>query len=306
MDKNVIIAGDMNADISVSNGSTSINDYLNTLSSLHFIPVITKPTRYSFSNTGLVSTTLDHIFINKLTSFNSAVFLCDLSDHLGTAIIYDNSPPDIEKCINVSFRPYSDVNFHNLESRLIETDWNSVLMSEDVNIQFHRFIEFLDNVYCECFPVKKKQISAKRKANPWVTNETLQKIRQKSIYFRLMKNGFITKAENNAFKNRLNKEIQNDKKKYYRNLFNDERQNMKKSWKVLNSLLGNKTRNKTDILHGVNSHNDKVSVLNTFNTFFATIGSNLASKFSDSSEDHITQDIPSLNNFYLFISKYCK
>ena len=45
MNKYIIIAGDMNADISVSNSSNSINDYLNTLRSLYFIPVITKITK---------------------------------------------------------------------------------------------------------------------------------------------------------------------------------------------------------------------------------------------------------------------
>ena len=40
-----------------------------------------------------------------------------------------------------------------------------------------------------------------------------------------MKIGLISKAENNRLKNRLNKEIQRDKKNYYLNLFNDAKQN---------------------------------------------------------------------------------
>ena len=298
--KNVIIAGDMNADISVPN-SVAINDYLNTLSSLHFIPVITKPTRYVFSNSYMTSTTLDHIFINKLSIFHSAVFSYDLSDHLGTAIIFDALQSEVEKNYSFTFRPYSESNLSNLESKLIDTNWDNILISDDVNSQFDNFFVFLDQLYCECFPIVNKQVSAKRRSNPWVSNETRQKIRQKSIYYHLMKNGFISKAENNRFKNRLNKEIQRDKHRYYQNLFNDAKQNMKKSWKNLNSLLGNKTQGKIDILHGVNSYDDQVRVLNKFNTFFATIGSNLAANFSNNSQVQLTDNIPRLNNSFYFL-----
>ena len=228
LNKSVIIAGDMNVDISAANSSTSY--YLNSLRSLFYIPVITKPTRYIFSESGVVSTTLDHIFINRVASFQSAVFSYDLSDHLGTAVVFDESSSEIEKNHHITFRPYSDANFDKLVDRLVETDWDPFLMSEDINLQFDNFIEYLDKLYCDCFPLKCKQISAKRRANPWVTDETLKKIRQKSTYFHLMKNGFITKAENNAFKNKLNKEIQRDKRNYYQNLFNNAKQNMTKSF----------------------------------------------------------------------------
>ena len=261
----IIIAGDMNVNISASNCMSS-NDYLSVLSSLHFMPAITLPTRHVFSETSTVSTTLDHIFINKLISFHSAVFDYDLSDHCGTAIIFDECHLDTKNTFKHVFRPFTESNLQKLEAKLNDTSWGTLLASENVNIQFDKFVEYLDKMYCDCFPVKTKQISAKRRNNPWITDETMKKIRQKSIYYRLMKNGLITKAENNAFKNRLNKEIQRDKQKYYLNLFNENKQNTKKSWKILHSLLGCKSREKNDLLCNTNSKDEKIRVLNNFNT----------------------------------------
>ena len=298
--KSIIIAGDMNVNISASN-NTATNEYLNILSSLHFIPAITIPTRHVISDSGTVSTTLDHIFLNKLTPFHSAVFDYDLSDHCGTAILFDEYYSNDDKMYKLTFRPFTKSNLRKFEAKLRETDWDTVLESEDINIQFDKFVEHLDGLYCNCFPLKTKQISAKRRANPWVTDLTLQKIRQKSIYYRLMKIGLISKAENNRLKNRLNKEIQRDKKNYYLNLFNDAKQNMKKTWKTLNSLLGSKSQEKNDFLHNINSEGEKIRVLNKFNNFFASIGSSLASKFSDDSENHQLPNLSrSENTFFLF------
>ena len=139
--------------------------------------------------------------------------MIDLSDHCGTAILFDEYYSNDDKMYKLTFRPFTKSNLRKFEAKLLDTDWDTVLESEDINIQFDKFVEHLDGLYCNCFPLKTKQISAKRRANPWVTDVTLQKIRQKSIYYRLMKIGLISKAENNRLKNRLNKEIQRDKKK---------------------------------------------------------------------------------------------
>ena len=298
--KAIILAGDMNADISATN-SSSINYYLNNLSSLYFIPVITKPTKFTFFDSSITSTTLDHIFINKISLFQSAVLTSDVSDHCGTAIIFDEKIPTVINNTPVSFRPFNEKNLENFEHKLIETDWSLLLETENVDVQFNNFVDYIDKLYCECFPIKIKQMSAKRRANPWVSDETLEKIRQKSKYLKFLKCGLISKLENNMFKNRLAKEIQQAKQNYYSKLFTDAKQNLKKSWKTLHSLLGNQNNKKNNIFHDANSPEEKVGILNNFNSFFATIGRNLASKFDDTGGNRLAPNLPHLvNSFYLF------
>ena len=53
-------------------------------------------------------------------------------------------------------------------------------------------------------------------------------------------------------------------------------------------------------MHNINSEGEKIRVLNKFNNFFASIGSSLASKFSDDSENHQLPNLSrSENTFFL-------
>ena len=92
----------------------------------------------------------------------------------------------------------------------------------------------------------------------------------KSMYFKQYRDGLISKEENNRLKNRLNKEINHDKKSYYLNLFANSKNNMKKSWKELHSLLGtnNKDNSAENIFDEANSDLEKLHTVNRFNDFF--------------------------------------
>ena len=278
--KTIIIAGDMNVNITAS-GADSIDEYLNVLSSFNFFPAITKPTRFTFSDQVTGSTTLDHIFINRILTFSSAIFSFDLSDHCGTAIslpLYDSSVYQT-KLFKKSFRPYSENNFTKLAQKLFETNWGLLLNSEDVNSQFEDFVNYVNRIYCENFPIKSKFISVKRKNKPWITDSTLKLIRLKSVFYNMLKNNRITKAENNRIKNKLNKQIEREKNTYFQNAFKDARSNMKKSWSMLRSLMGTGTpkRDFVSIFCDGSSDVDNLGVLNRFNEFFATVGSEITS-----------------------------
>ena len=85
-DKTTILAGDMN--INLMNHNTScVNHYISMLNSLNFIQAINKPTRFpNGSNSSYNPSCLDHIFINKLTTFIAPIFFANISDHCGTAL----------------------------------------------------------------------------------------------------------------------------------------------------------------------------------------------------------------------------
>ena len=302
--KTVIIAGDMNINLTNNDNSTSI-DYLTMLRSYNYLPVITKPTRFpTDSNFSVRASTIDHIFLNKLVPFDSVIFWDDFSDHCPTAIRLEDfiSQNDNTMLKTFSFRPFSDENFNKLENKLNTTNWTSLLSSSDVNIQFNVFQSYLDRCYCDCFPLKTKTISEKREKNKWITGETLQMIRLKSSYNKLFLNGFITREENNRLRNKLNKKIEKDKKLYFRNLFENARNNMKKSWGIIRTLSGNNAK-KSDyikIFEEAPPDESKFDTLNRFNDFFSSIGERLSSDINSINNFDSSPPTQNSNNFFLF------
>ena len=102
----------------------------------------------------------------------------------------------------------------------------------------------------------------------------MAKIKLKSNYYKQFKNGTISREENNRLKNRLNKEINHDKDKYYQTIFGNSKGNMKKSWNTLSSLLGTqKNKSLTDKIFGdAITDSDKMRIVEEFNNFLRALG----------------------------------
>ena len=160
------------------------------LHSLNFSPAITEPTRYPTGNLSRNRpSTLDHIFINQIVPWKAVIFMDDISDHCGCAMrigIFMTRNNLITK--SFSFRPFSNDNLLKLENKFLDTDWSLLLASTDINEQLLSvFQSYLDDSYCNYFPLKTKITTEKRDRNPWVTNETIQLSRLKSNYFKMKK-----------------------------------------------------------------------------------------------------------------------
>ena len=229
--KTIIMAGDFNID-TLRRNKNYVNHYLTMLSSLNFIQVVSKPTR--FPNAGSSSynpSCLDHIFINVLNPCIGPIFFADISDHCGSGLIanlHENSTTRNQKQ-NITFRLINEQNLFNFGTKISNTNWDFIANIEDVDDQFSAFQEFVNSTYCDCFPLKTKHVTTKRKSKPWISVSTMAKIKLKSNYYKLFKNGLISREENNRLKNRLNKEINRDKNDYYKNVFANSSNNKKKN-----------------------------------------------------------------------------
>ena len=278
--KTIIMAGDFNID-TLRRNENYVNHYLTMLSSLNFIQVVNKPTR--FPNAGSSSynpSCLDHIFINVLNPCIGPIFFADISDHCGSGLLaklLENSTTRTQKQ-KITFRLINEQNLFNFGTKISNTNWDFIANIEDVDDQFSAFQEFVNSTYCDCFPLKTKHVTTKRKSKPWISVSTMAKIKLKSNYYKLFKNGLISREENNRLKNRLNKEINRDKNDYYKNLFANSSNNKKKSWQTLHYLLGTKNKNNiADKIFGeATSEPNKLAIVNKFNDFFADIGNTLA------------------------------
>lgn len=92
-------------------------------------------------------------------------------------------------------------------------------------------------------------------------------------------NTFLIKL-NSRFRNKLNHVIRIGKKSYYFDKFQQNRNDMKGTWKIVNELLNNNNNvNLPDTFKiGDNTVSDKQEIANSVNDYFVNLGPSLAAK----------------------------
>ena len=276
--KLVIITGDFNINL-INENSPETQNLTTLMHSKHFLPAITKPTRFPSNSSTTSPSSLDHVWINNLVPFSSGIILFDTTDHCPNFIKFNFPIPSCPKeSINISFRLYTELAEQKLIRKLRETNWDSIFLNDDVNSNFIKFETVLNQYYCELFPVKTKTISSKRHSKPWLSPSLLSKIKLKSEYFKLFRRGIISAETNKRFKNQVDKLIKQTKDKYYADLFSSCRNDMRRSWRALNELCGRDGNGATVIKELIVndvpiSRSDEIA--ETLNNFFVSVGTNL-------------------------------
>lgn len=292
----VIITGDFNIDLTNLNLNSARN--LSSLfSSMFFYPLITKPTRL-----GIKSTTLDHIWMNKYFPSFSGIIYFDVTDHCPSFLNFSlPNSLNIEENIVIESRPFSDFNFTSLKNKLANTNWNAFLDFEDINNCYRSFVEYLNSQYCNFFPKKTKNISSKRRNNPWITTDIKRKINQKSHFYKLYRKGLISRELNNMIKNKISKEIKNAKDLYFKSKLIFHKNDLKKSWEIIKKLSG-KTNKKDEIVELIDNDiilTDKTDIANSFVNFFSNIAQNLDDILPNSTISPYTYITSNANTFFI-------
>ncbi|CAB3998994.1 Hypothetical predicted protein [Paramuricea clavata] len=101
--------------------------------------------------------------------------------------------------------------------------------------------------------------------------------------------------------NALNKLIKDTKKNYYTIVLNDMKNNPKNTWNTINKLTNKKSKTTTitklNISNDVTEDPNKIS--HTFNTYFKTIGENLANEIPDATDVPESYVTPSNSTFQI-------
>ena len=143
--------------------------------------------------------------------------------------------------------------------------------------------------------------------NPWLTNRIMYLIDLKSQYFKLYLDGFVTKNENNIFKNNVKNCIRKTKKAYYNHLFMKSKDNLSNTWKILKNITSYKIdigKIKKLILNNIELFDD-VEIAEVFVDYFSSIASDLDDKLPSSSIDPTSFIEPLRNSMYLMpVSTY--
>ena len=201
--RHVIVLGDFN--INHLDCSNRTNSFTNCMQSFYFIPLITKPTRFSLTDTNS-SSLLDQIWTNRpILSYDCGILNFDLTDHLPTFyhIPFDLNSQRNETKIKITFRIKNDFTNINFSQALMNQNWD-FLDGLDINQSIKSFIDQLNLLYDKNFPIKTKYVSIKKSLSPWINDDISRLIKYRSNYYSLMQRNLVSQDENKVVKNKVN------------------------------------------------------------------------------------------------------
>ena len=175
----------------------------------------------------------------------------------------------------------------------------------DFNNKFEKFYSIIKLTIEKHAPLKKLSRKQQRLKNkPWITKSLLISIKKKQ---KLHKTHYIfglpsEKEYYKLYSNTLTRVKNLAKRLYYHNKITEHKNNPKKTWDVLRSLLPSKTKSNTPNSLTVKSSTitDINEIAEEFNYHFATIGKSLASSINnnDKSPTFYLKN-PCTNSIYL-------
>ena len=273
------IVGDFNLNLIDCSTHQPTEDFVNTIYAHGLRPLIDKPTRIGCHS----ATLIDNIFTNNDSDVIPGILYADLSDHLP---LFQITP----FCLQRQEQPkkiYIKRNINNstiqaFTSHLECTDWNEVYESADVDLAYNCFHSKFLNLYNFYFSFVSKTISKAKRNQPWISQALINSCRHKNnLYKRFLHNP--TKANEQRYKqfrNRLTTIIRSAKRNHYASKLNSNKNNVKNTWREINNILGkNKKAELPDkIDDGQQVASNPSDISQSFNNYFTSIGSLLASK----------------------------
>ena len=291
--KECYIMGDYNIDLLKDDSDRPTHDYLDIYSHC-LIPSILFPTRITEKS----ATIIDNILTNSDTEITIRILVTDITDHFPTILMTKSNNKNVpikdsinEKCFAYK-RTYTKDNISHLKQKLSQENWNDILHGIDAECDYNMFIERFNKLYDECIPLKKYKVNRRKiPQSPWITKGILKSITTKN---KLYKEYLRSPNEQQAvkfktYRNKLNNLIRKSKREYFYSKFRNTRNNIKETWKTINSIIGrrkNRSVQSTFKTEQAEKLTDPKKISDAFNTFFVDIGPKLASKIQHTGKNY--------------------
>jgi len=241
----VYILGDFNIDLLKYNTHNPTSEFVNTIFSESFIPLINRPTRVTETS----ATLIDNILTNQhdVISLNG-IIPTDISDHFSVFHVHNCEITNyIDNDSKYNKYLINEKTLHNYNELLKQKSWHNVLECCDPNEAYKKFNNIMQDTLSSTIPLKNYKRNNKLMSKPWLTNELIESIKLKNKMYKAYKvdgNKTIEK-QFKTFKNKLTNDIRNAEKLYYKTLLDRNKNNLAKQWKTLNSIINRKkVRNK--------------------------------------------------------------
>ena len=279
-----VTAGDTNIDL-INYETNHVSDYLTAYASFDFLPFITIPSRITHYS----ATLIDHIFVrfpNKMTTnkISSGNLFVELTDHLPNFLIMHDKENTVKD--RPFTRIFSDKNISAFKNKLSDINWEYTLNANDTNSMCDIFYQTIQNAFENSFPlvrISRKKIKDKR----WLTHCLKTSINTKN---KLYKKQLVNPSNENVnnykvYKNILSTCLKDAEVSYFRKLFENKKQSVRKFWKTLGKTINAKRNEPTKKINKLiidgETITDDMDMANAMNSFFCSIGENISRSFQD-------------------------
>ena len=225
---------------------------------------------------------IDNIYSNSDIIKNAGTLNWNFSDHQA---VFVHRKKTMVKKTHASFvgRSYKNYDKNEFQEKLRELPWNDFFGIEDPNICWSILIDKILSILDEFCPEKHHKIFSYRE--PWMNKDIMEFIIDKDKALKTAKKSNIDDDWKYArmLRNNVGSLIDSAKKNFLNDEFISSKNDPKKFWRNINTVLPNSKRNeKSKILLKNNSGEniDEIRTADYINEFFSNIGPNLAKDFN--------------------------
>ena len=250
------ICGDFNIDLLKINSNKHFASYFDRIIAKGFFPRITLPTRLS-ETTNCTNTLIDNILTNDIDDNNkskSGILINDISDHK-MIFTFQEDRSFIEKHEKfVEIETYNESAVQNfideLKSLNIHDQLNNTMM-HDPQKNYEIFSQLVKFAKEKHLPKKRvKYDKKKHKKCRWMTSGILKSINMKDKMYKTLIQTDITnetlyntlKETFKSYRTALRKSIREAKRMYYVKTFDTYKNDIKKTWSVINEGLNRNSK----------------------------------------------------------------
>ena len=261
-------------------------NFVDTIFSYAFVPLINRPTRVSKHS----ATLIDNILTNKhnaLVQCCHGILVTDISDHFPIFHINPNFTDTVQD-VFILKRLCSVRNKHAFLDDLNKVDWNAIYRTQDTQEAFSQFHHVLLSLFNKNFPRKKIKIRYYNK-KPWLSEGLKLSIKHKNkLYHKNLKcKTAYNEVMYKTYRNKLKHVLAKAEKDHYANLLEANKSNMKKTWGILKDIINKNKANKVQSQFKLNDGSitsNKLIISEKFNDLFINIGPTLADKIPKQSK----------------------
>jgi hypothetical protein len=309
--KNVVLTGDFNLNLLDINSPTSsaAHDFFGSIISSGFLPKITLPTRITDHSCTLI----DNFFCKlRNDETSSGILIRKISDHQAYFTCLQIKSQKMVKNLKIKVRKITQESMNAIGNDIIAAT-NSLQLDtvSDPNQKYNSFLTSFQNSLSQHAPIREVNFNRhKHKGSPWITTAIVKSIKERDkLYCKVLK-AKLNSNKREALKltlklyNRILQNIIRKAKSYYYNMhFRQLKHDIKKTWKAINEIL-NKKPKATKLCYpkhfSINNQlvTDKTLIAEEFNSFFTSVGRNLASSITHNSintpNDYLNDNITTI------------
>lgn len=268
--KRTLVFGDFNIDLLSKYNYTTT--YVNEIKESGY-KILNKIHRlYSTRETSTTNTILDHVCTNVNNhSFCLSIIDSSLSDHKQMYVEMSSLPPIVNKKIQ-----YEALDYQNLYNMTKAAKYNH---EENEYLYFERFILDIIN---------KNKIKKTKYLNPpqkdWINKTIIESINYRNYLWQECKmypNNEELQKKFTQETDKVNRQINIQKKNYYYTLFYNNYRRPKKMWETINNLAKNKIKDNCappKLIINTGQITEGNAICQHFNDFFIRVGQDLAHK----------------------------